>query len=136
MSLAENDALKWARKLSDVKDLLISTRLGFASRIPAFNITATGRMAKGVLSLKMRDGDQIADFDVIPVEAENTTAYVVAVTDKGYGKRIPIDEFVVQRRGGKGVIAIKFKGKIESIIFICWSFSLILYFVQLYRRKN
>ena len=112
MSLAENDSLKWARKLSDVKDLLVSTRLGFASRIPAFDITVTGRTARGVRALKMRDGDQIADIDVIPVEAENATSYVVAVTERGFGKRIPIEEFVVQRRGGKGVIAIKFKGNI------------------------
>lgn len=38
-------------------------------------------------------------------------SYVLAVTEKGYGKRIPIDEFRTQRRGGKGVIAIKFKEK-------------------------
>lgn len=41
----------------------------------------------------------------------SASSYVLAVTEKGYGKRISIDEFRTQRRGGKGVIAIKFKDK-------------------------
>ena len=121
MTLAEGDALKWARILSvdGKKDVLIATKLGFASRIPADNITVTGRTSRGVRALKLRQGDQMADIDLIPVDAGVGTAtgtgtsrsptYVVAVTERGYGKRIPIDEFSAQRRGGKGVIAIKFK---------------------------
>ena len=37
--------------------------------------------------------------------------YVLMVTEKGYGKRIVMDEFKVQKKGGKGVTAIKFKEK-------------------------
>ena len=37
--------------------------------------------------------------------------FVLMVTEKGYGKRIVMDEFKVQKKGGKGVTAIKFKDK-------------------------
>ena len=45
------------------------------------------------------------------VMGDTGDVFVLAVTKKGYGKRIQIDEFRTQRRGGKGVIAIKFKDK-------------------------
>lgn len=38
--------------------------------------------------------------------------YFLAVTDKGFGKRIPIDEFRIKKRRGAGVTAIKFKEKV------------------------
>jgi DNA gyrase subunit A len=62
----------------------------------------------------------MADFDVVPVsivKSNETSAgqvsqnFVLIVTEKGYGKRIEIHEFKIQKRGGKGVTAIKFKQK-------------------------
>ena len=41
-----------------------------------------------------------------------SATHIFAVTEKGYGKRVPIDEFRTQRRGGKGTIIIKFKSKV------------------------
>ena len=70
--------------------------------------------------MNLRDGDQMADIDILRASLlsathspgnESESSYVLAVTEKGYGKRISIDEFRTQRRGGKGVIAIKFKEK-------------------------
>ena len=96
--------------------LFIYCRDGFASRFTAADLTSTGRTSRGVRALKLREGDRMADMDILAatVVAESDTShqqYVLAVTEKGYGKRIPIDEFRTQRRGGKGVIAIKFKEK-------------------------
>ena len=68
----------------------------------------------------------MADIDIIraPFIKPNTSdssiavkggkveeSYVLMVTEKGYGKRIELEEFKVQRKGGKGVTAIKFKDK-------------------------
>jgi len=109
------------------------SRDGFASRFSAADLTSTGRTSRGVRALKLREGDQMADIDILAPEpdfeserkapdstsksntpqisSKEATSYVLAVTEKGYGKRIPIDEFRTQRRGGKGVIALKFKEK-------------------------
>jgi DNA gyrase subunit A len=67
----------------------------------------------------------MADIDIIrpslalPADAKHNEGkvavddelFVLMVTEKGYGKRILMDEFKVQRKGGKGVTAIKFKEK-------------------------
>ena len=111
ISLGENDTLKWTRKLSKAEDVLIATRDGFASRFAAGDITTTGRTSRGVRALKLREGDQMADMDLVPVSADNKESYILTVTEGGYGKRISLDEFRTQKRGGKGVIAIKFKDK-------------------------
>ena len=43
---------------------------------------------------------------------DNQSAFVFAITERGYGKRIPISEFRKAKRGGRGVFAIKFKEKV------------------------
>ena len=64
--------------------------------------------------MNLRPGDSIADMNVLGSEESNkekaeSREFVLAVTAQGYGKRIPRSEFRIQRRGGKGVVAIKFK---------------------------
>ena len=114
ISLGEKDTLKWTRKLSKSEDVLIATRDGFASRFAADDITTTGRTSRGVRALRLREGDQMADMDLVPASADHAESYILTVTEGGYGKRIPLDEFRTQRRGGKGVIAIKFKEKVQD----------------------
>lgn len=117
ISLGESDSLRWARRCLPHEEVLIATRDGFASRFMSTDLPSTGRTSRGVRALKLREGDQMADIDILRPEHEGgdsknePPSYVLAVTEKGYGKRIPIEEFRTQRRGGKGVIAIKFKEK-------------------------
>ncbi len=66
---------------------------------------AMGRTAAGVFGMRFRKGDELIGMDVISAEDEVST--ILTVTEKGYGKRTTIDEYPVQRRGGKGVLTIK-----------------------------
>lgn len=56
--------------------------------------------------MRLNESDRVADMNVLPSES---AGYVLAVTSSGYGKRVDTNEFRTQARGGKGVIAIKFK---------------------------
>lgn len=126
ISLEDGDALSWARRCQPDQELLFATKDGFASRFPTSDLTSTSRTSRGCRALNLRDGDEMADFDVIPsalstpIEGAVAVAdesplesanFVLALTEKGYGKRIEIDEFKIQKRGGRGVTAIKFKEK-------------------------
>jgi len=123
ISLGDGDSLKWARRCNPEEEVLIATKDGFASRFTAAELSSTGRTSRGVRSLNLRDGDSMADMDILrpgakklsgAVDAsaqQEVASYVLAVTEKGYGKRILIDEFKTQKRGGKGVTIIKFKTK-------------------------
>ena len=64
----------------------------------------------GVRALRLREGDEMADMDIFQGGlglSSGSRPYLLAVTEKGYGKRIEVDDFPVQKRARKGVIAIK-----------------------------
>ena len=72
-------------------------------------LRASGRQSRGVKSMSMRQGDVITDMVVVPATEAAAEQTLVAVTKCGYGKRMRTSLFRCQTRGGKGVIAIKFK---------------------------
>jgi DNA gyrase subunit A len=65
-----------------------------------------GRAARGVRAITLREGDKIVGFDVIDPGEQ---AFVLVVTNDGFGKRVNLDEFRQQGRGGIGLICTKFK---------------------------
>ena len=117
ISLGAKDSLKWARRCKPNEEIIIATKDGHASRFSEADVTSTGRTSRGSTALSLREGDTMTDMDILPPSVNekdeaNPTSFLLAVTAKGYGKRIPIPEFLIQRRRGKGVIAIKFKDKV------------------------
>ena len=59
--------------------------------------------------MKLRDGDAIADLNVVSGSDVDSKSYLLAITSKGFGKRVLTSEFRPKGRGGLGVVAIKFK---------------------------
>lgn len=98
------DELKWVKRCSSGDDIVISTKMGSIIRFTANDLRQTGRQARGVRSIRLKKGDEIADMDVI---RQDTEEFVLAVTSNGTGKRVKSDEFKIQRRGGGGVKGIK-----------------------------
>jgi DNA gyrase subunit A len=111
ISLGEGDTLDWARRCDADAEILVATRDGFASRYSVSQLKATSRTSRGVKALKLRPEDKMADMDILADDSAGKGSHALVVSSKGYGKRISIDEFRNQKRGGKGVIAIKFKEK-------------------------
>eukprot|EP00624_Nannochloropsis_granulata_P006949 evm.model.NODE_5579_length_11332_cov_19.341246.3 len=122
ISLGEGDALGWARRCTDQDDILISTRKGYTMRFASADLKLTGRTSRGCRAIKLRKTDEMVDITVLRPEAGDGPAmgeddggigsneqYLLAVTTAGYGKRVSADSFKAQKRGGMGVIAIKFK---------------------------
>jgi DNA gyrase subunit A len=70
----------------------------------------------GVKGMNLASGDRI-----VAMEALSHGQTLFAVTENGYGKRTSIDEYPVQKRGGKGVISIKTtqrNGRVVSILLV------------------
>jgi DNA gyrase subunit A len=65
-----------------------------------------GRTARGVRAITLREGDQIVGFDVIEATPDSS---MLVVTNDGFGKRVKLEEFRQQGRGGVGIIGTKFK---------------------------
>lgn len=144
ISLEENDELRWVRLATEDDSILMGSRGGMAIHFYADNkqLRPLSRTAKGVKSMKLRSGDEIISMDILPsqivasmVEAgendeeenidneeelTNDTSknapWALAVTTSGYGKRVPVSQFRLQKRAGIGVKAIRFRKPKDELV--------------------
>eukprot|EP00526_Cylindrotheca_closterium_P002449 CAMPEP_0113652336 /NCGR_PEP_ID=MMETSP0017_2-20120614/27949_1 /TAXON_ID=2856 /ORGANISM="Cylindrotheca closterium" /LENGTH=908 /DNA_ID=CAMNT_0000565171 /DNA_START=81 /DNA_END=2803 /DNA_ORIENTATION=+ /assembly_acc=CAM_ASM_000147 len=117
-SLGDGDKLKWCQPCTDDDDILIASSRGQATRFSVEKFRPTGRSSRGVRAMKLKDGDTIADMNVLSTSVsddEKKEKYILCMTKQGYGKRTSTDEFRSTGRGVGGVIAIKFKPNLENI---------------------
>lgn len=106
ISLGDGDELGWVRPSTGKSDVLIGTGDGMCIRYSEEELRPMGRAARGVRAITLREGDRIVGFDVIEANEE---AFALIVTNDGFGKRVKLEEFRQQGRGGIGLIGTKFK---------------------------
>jgi DNA gyrase subunit A len=88
---------------------LIATKEGMAIRFDESDVRDMGRPAAGVSGADLAKGDEVVDLVIIPHGQETGENQVTVLTacENGYGKRTPVEEYRLTRRGAKGVINIK-----------------------------
>jgi DNA gyrase subunit A len=107
---AEGDELLTVEKCRTEQHTLIITRQGMSIRFPgkgedgALQVRHMGRVARGVKGITLEEGDEIVDLIVLEADADWR---LLTITEGGYGKRTPIAKYRIQKRGGRGVIAIQ-----------------------------
>jgi DNA gyrase subunit A len=106
ITLNDNDELGWVRPSNGTADVLIGTSEGMCIRYSEEELRPLGRTARGVRAITLREGDKIVGFDIVE---PNSDVYALVVTTDGFGKRVHLDEFRQQGRGGIGLIGTKFK---------------------------
>jgi DNA gyrase subunit A len=72
-----------------------------------------GRSAAGVRAISTREGD-----DAVAMEMLEAGQTILTVTENGYGKRSPLDEYREQNRGGQGIITIKTGERNGSVVSV------------------
>ncbi len=115
MTIDEGDALVATRITDGDMDILMASEHGKSIRFPETDVRAMGRTARGVRGMQLVGDDHIIGMQVV---TDATSATLVTVTEKGYGKRTSIDEYRVQSRGGKGVITIKTSARNGCVVDI------------------
>jgi DNA gyrase subunit A len=105
LTLDPGDELISACLTDGTKEVLLSTRDGKAIRFNEEEARVLGRTARGVRGITLEEGDGLVAMDI--VSPLNQGASILSVTENGFGKKTPIDEYPLQGRGGKGVITIK-----------------------------
>ncbi len=99
LNLDEGDELVFVVATHGECDLLIATAQGQAVRFSEGNVRAMGRTARGVRGISLRDGDYVAGVCVVEEGKD-----LLCITENGYGKRSPFDDFrLMKNRGGFGV---------------------------------
>jgi DNA gyrase subunit A len=117
ITIVEGDQLLEA-KLTDGKcDIMMALKSGRAIRFPEGKVRPTGRGAIGVTGIEVDDAtDEVVGMVCVnPGTPERT---VLVVSEKGYGKRTPAEEYRITNRGGKGVKTISVTEKTGSLVGI------------------
>ncbi|MDP2853965.1 MAG: DNA gyrase subunit A [Smithellaceae bacterium] len=110
ISIDEGDELVDVQLTMGNQDVFLGTRLGMAIRFNEDDVRDMGRTARGVRGINLDEGD-----DVIGVEIPAQGTFMLTISENGYGKCTPIDEYRVQTRGGKGTINLKTVAKIGNV---------------------
>jgi len=116
LSLRPEDELIAARITDGSLNVFLGSLMGKSIRFHESNIRPSGRTSMGVRGMNLASGDRIVAMEVL---SHGQTLF--AITENGYGKRTSIDEYPVQKRGGKGVISIKTterNGRVVSILLV------------------
>jgi DNA gyrase subunit A len=86
---------------SGTNDVVLATKHGLSLRFHEMDVREMGRDTTGVRGIELRPGDAVVGMVVIKREAT-----LLVVTEKGLGKCSHIDDYRVQKRGGKGIITV------------------------------
>ncbi len=117
ITINEGDRLLEARLTDGNSEVLMAVKSGRAIRFEEQKVRPTGRGAIGVGGIEVDDAtDEV--IGMICVNREDKTRTVLVVSEKGYGKRTPIDEYRITNRGGKGVKTISVTEKTGKLVGI------------------
>ncbi len=102
LTIKDDDEIITASLTSGDDSIFIVTRQGMSIHFHESDVRLMGRMAAGVKGITLADDDEVAGVAVI--EGDDS---ILTVTENGYGKRTAVSEYKIQKRGGKGIFAIK-----------------------------
>ncbi|MGB5162167.1 MAG: DNA gyrase subunit A [Thermoanaerobaculia bacterium] len=108
----EGDRLLDVRVTDGDKTILLVTAKGFSIRFAEKDARAMGRATRGVRGISLRKGDKVVSMETLELEGGE----VLSVAEKAIGKRTPVAQYRLQRRGGKGIINLKVSGKTGEVI--------------------
>ncbi len=109
--LRENDELIEVKTTDDTEEIFLVTRKGMCIRFKETDVRITGRVSMGVIGMKFDPDDE-----VIGMQMTSQGECLLVVSELGYGKRTPIEEFTVQNRGGKGIRCYKIIDKTGPLV--------------------
>jgi DNA gyrase subunit A len=101
IKVEEGDELIDVQVTTGTNDIVLATRHGLSIRFHEQDARVMGRDTTGVKGIELGPRDALIGMVVIKREAN-----LLVVTERGMGKCSPIDEYRVQRRGGKGIITV------------------------------
>lgn len=110
VNLREDDELIDVKLTDGTKDIILVTYNGMAIRFNESDARPLGRVTQGVKGISLDEDDY-----VIGMAVSFDDGYLLIVTENGFGKRTPLDEYRTQYRGGKGVFTYKITEKTGKI---------------------
>ena len=111
INLRDDDELIEVKITDADTEIFLVTRHGMCIRFKETDVRATGRMSMGVIGMNLDDGDEI-----VGMQLDSQGDSLLIVSENGMGKRTYLEEFSVQKRGGKGVKCYKITEKTGYVV--------------------
>ncbi len=102
INLGDDDELIGVGRTDGEKEIIVASGSGKSIRFKESEVRPMGRNAAGVRAMGLAAGDVVVGMEILSPDAT-----ILTVTRNGYGKRTPLDDYRVQRRGGQGIITIR-----------------------------
>ena len=119
INLVEGDELIAVGRSSGRDDVLLATREGKSIRFHEQDARPMGRNATGVRGIQLTRDDEVVGMEILT----NPAAQILTTTERGYGKRTPLDEYRPQNRGGQGIINIRANERNGAVVGIAQVFD-------------
>ena len=111
INIREDDELIEVKSTDASSEIFLVTKKGMCIRFKETDVRATGRSSMGVIGMSLGKDDEI-----VGMQLEHQGDTLLIVSEKGLGKRTRLNEFHVQKRGGKGVKCYKIIKKTGDVI--------------------
>ena len=111
INLRDDDELIEVKTTNRDTEILLVTKFGMCIRFKETDVRNTGRSSMGVIGMNLADRDE-----VIGMQLNTQGDELLIVSENGMGKRTNINEFAVQRRGGKGIKCYKIVEKTGNVV--------------------
>ncbi len=111
IKIESGDELMDVQVTSGTNDIVLATKHGLSIRFHEADVREMGRDTTGVKGVELGSEDEVIGMVVIKREAT-----LLVVTEKGMGKCTDVDEYRVQKRGGKGIITVHRTDKTGDVV--------------------
>jgi DNA gyrase subunit A len=116
ITIREGDELLEARLTNGNNEILLAKKSGKAIRFSETTVRPMGRTASGVKGVTLEsDSDEVIGMVCVDPAEEVS---ILVVSEHGYGKRSPLEDYRVTGRGGKGVKTLNITDKTGSLVSI------------------
>lgn len=114
ITLKEDDELIDVRLTDGERNVVMVTHEGMSITFAESDVKPVGRVSQGVIGIRLDPDDFVVGME--PIYDEK--AYLLTITENGFGKRTELGEYRVQTRAGKGVITYKITPKTGKVVGI------------------
>ena len=99
INLKDEDELIAIKQSTGSNNIIIVTRKGKCICFSEKDVRPMGRIASGVRAIKLDKDDEVVSMELVEPKQQ-----LMVVTENGFGKRTPVEEYKIQVRGGKGLL--------------------------------
>ncbi|KAL2943002.1 DNA gyrase subunit A chloroplastic/mitochondrial [Bienertia sinuspersici] len=141
IQLVSDDELKWVRCCTNDDLVAMASQKGMVILSSGDKIRSLGRVTRGAIAMRLKDGDKMASMDIIPAALRKEMdqqvdeygiwkkgtngPWLLFVSESGYGKRVSLSNFRLSSLNKAGLIGYKFaaEDRLAAVFVVGYSLS-------------